>query len=156
MFKTVIWATDGSESADRALPYAKILAGEEGELVVVHVVQTYASALSAGLPLYADEEEVRASMQQQASDLRAEGFNATAKVVTTPTTQPAHAICDIAEQVEADLIVVGTHGHTALGSLLVGSVTQRLLHISPCPVVAVPPVRSSKSHATSATAHAVI
>ena len=63
MFKTVIWATDGSDSADRALPYAKILAGEEGELVVVHVVQTYTSALAAGLPLYADEEEVKASMQ---------------------------------------------------------------------------------------------
>ena len=87
--------------------------------------------------------------------MRAEGFNASAKVVTTPTTQPAHAICDIAEEVEADLIVVGTNGHTALGSLLIGSVTQRLLHISPCPVVAVPPVRQFKSHATSAMAHAV-
>ena len=52
---------------------------------------------------------------------------------------PAHAIADAAKEVGADLIVVGTRGHTALGGLLLGSVTNRLLHIAPCPVLAVPP-----------------
>ena len=34
--------------------------------------------------------------------------------------------------------MVGTRGHTPLGGMLLGSVTQRLLHIAPCPVLAVP------------------
>jgi nucleotide-binding universal stress UspA family protein len=39
---------------------------------------------------------------------------------------------------ESDAIVVGTRGHTPIAGLLVGSVTQRLLHIAPCPLIAVP------------------
>ncbi len=155
MFNTIIWATDGSESAGRALPYAKILAGQEGaKLVVVHVVQFYRSSLSAGLPLTADEEEFKAKVEEQVSELRDEGLDATANIVTTPA-QPAHVIADVAKDVEADLIVVGTHGHTALGGFLVGSVTQRLLHVAPCPVLAVPPVRQSKREETREAAHAV-
>ena len=44
MFKKIVWATDGSENADRALSIAKTLARENGaSLVVVHIVQRYAT-----------------------------------------------------------------------------------------------------------------
>ncbi|HLY51244.1 MAG TPA: universal stress protein [Solirubrobacteraceae bacterium] len=49
MFKTIMLATDGTENADRALPYAKALAQEEeGTLIVAHVVERYASHKASG------------------------------------------------------------------------------------------------------------
>ena len=44
----------------------------------------------------------------------------------------------VAEEVGADLIVVGTHGYGRVAGLLLGSVTQGLLHAGVCPVLAVP------------------
>jgi nucleotide-binding universal stress UspA family protein len=81
-----------------------------------------------------------ATVRELVGELSHEGMNAILKVVDFVGPQPAQGIADIAEEVEADVIVVGTRGHWAIGGLLVGSVTQRLLHVAPCPVLSVPPV----------------
>jgi nucleotide-binding universal stress UspA family protein len=139
MFKTIMWATDGSENADRALPYVEGLGSSEGaRLVVFHVEETFAAHLAAGLPLRADEEDVKAKVQRQAADLAAKGIAAEAKIEAAGPAGAAHLIADAARSEGADVLVVSTRGHTALAGLLVGSVTQRLLHISPCPVLSVP------------------
>lgn len=49
---------------------------------------------------------------------------------------PAEAIAEAAKQVNADLIVMGTRGHTGLKHMLLGSVAERTLRIAPCPVLA--------------------
>ena len=51
----------------------------------------------------------------------------------------ARPIAAIAGDVDADLIVVGTRGHSGLAGIVLGSVTQRLLHLAHQPVLAVPP-----------------
>ena len=138
MFKTIVWATDGSENADRALSIAKTLARENGaSLVVVHIVQRYAT--KTGLAKYGDEDQVEAKLKQIVEELSGEGLDASLKIVNHVGPQPAHEIADLAREVGADLIAVGTRGHSALLELLLGSVTQRLLHVAPCPVLAVPP-----------------
>ena len=51
MFKTIVWATDGSEHADRALDVAKTLASEQGAtLTIVHVVQRIAATIAVAHP----------------------------------------------------------------------------------------------------------
>jgi nucleotide-binding universal stress UspA family protein len=140
MFDTIMWATDGTESADRALPYAKALAQDGGAtLVVAHVVERYASHKASGLAVHADEEQVEAKLRKLAAQLSDEGLKTDLKIVSHVGPQPAHEIADIAREAGADLIVVGCRGHAAITGLMIGSVTQRLLHVSRCPVLVVPP-----------------
>src|ERR1044071_8018128 len=136
MFKTIVWATDGSEHADRALPYAKQLAkAHDAALFIVHSNEMFVGR-AGGYPVLADEEELEAKIRGQVAELREEGFNALFHV-SRSTHGPAHMIAEFARDIGADVIVVGTRGHGPIAGLLLGSVTQRLLHIAPCPVLAV-------------------
>ena len=138
MFKTIVWATDGSESADRALPYAKALAAAgHGTLVVVHANEILGGR-AGGYPLLPDEDEVRAKIRRQVDEVREEGLDANFQLVNAIGVTPAHMVAEAARKVGADVIVLGTRGHAPIAGLLLGSVTQRLLHIAPCPVLAVP------------------
>jgi nucleotide-binding universal stress UspA family protein len=155
MFKTIIWATDGSDAADAALPYVKGLAEGEGhKLVVVHSKEVLRGR-AGGYPVYADEDEVLAKIQRQTDELRKEGLDVTLRVETTAAPGAAHVVAEAARTFDADIVVVGTHGHTAIGGLLLGSVTQRLLHIASCPVLAIPAKVAAEEpeHELAETAH---
>ena len=52
--------------------------------------------------------------------------------------QPYSAIVDCAENEQADLIVMSSHGRSGLSRMLIGSVTDRLLRAAKCPVMVVP------------------
>ena len=138
MFKTILWATDGSANADRALPVVKELAGTQGATLVVAHCRELLSGRAAGLPVNADEDEILVKIRKQAGELEAVGFTVRVDVVTTSGTNAPQVIADIAREDGADVIVVGTRGHGPFVGALLGSVTQRLLHIAPCPVLAVP------------------
>jgi nucleotide-binding universal stress UspA family protein len=136
MFKKVLWATDGSETAARALPYALALAaGDKAKLVILHVREIFVGC-GGGYPVLADETELGEKIGEQVKDLRAGGLDATFIVRTCTANHVAHAIADVARELEADLIVVGTHGYGRVASLLL--VTQGALHSGVCPVLAVP------------------
>ena len=101
MFKTVLWATDGSETAARALPYAlAFVAGEKAKLVVVHVREIFVGR-GGGYPVLADETELREKIAEQVNDLRAEGLDATYIVRTCTAGHAAHTIADVARELEA-------------------------------------------------------
>jgi len=140
MFRKVIWATDGSEAADEALPLARTLAVESGgELVVVHCLELSTPIKYAGrIPVHADEDELKAKIVRQVAELDAGGVPTILQTARTSEGKAAQAIAEAAHEQQAEVIVVGTRGHTALGGLLLGSVTQRLLRIASCPVLAVP------------------
>jgi nucleotide-binding universal stress UspA family protein len=139
MFKVIVWASDGSEHADRALECARGLADEgSARLIAVHVKEITVGR-AGGYPVQLDEEDVERKIQDQVKDLKDAGLNANYEQLGTTAGGAAHAIADAAKDAGADLIVVGTRGQGPISGLLLGSVTNRLLHVAPSPVLAVPP-----------------
>jgi nucleotide-binding universal stress UspA family protein len=125
MFKTVVWATDGSEHADRALPLVTGLARAHRSKIVA----VYASG-----PMLNFESETTEKIERQVEELRSAGFVAELRIVRGldgTAAQIAHA----AQSVDAELIVVGSHGHNTIASALLGSVARGLLHEAHCPVL---------------------
>ena len=140
MFETVVWATDGSDAADEALEIARQVAAEaNGRLVAVHCVEMLVAGKGGGiLPLSVIEDETRQKIDQQVAQLVADGVPAQLEVETALSGDAASVIAGIARDQKADVIVAGTRGRGPLVGALLGSVTQRLLHVAPCPVLAVP------------------
>jgi nucleotide-binding universal stress UspA family protein len=139
MFKAIVWSTDGSEHAHRALPYVKGLAREGGATItIVHVVERIEGAGAVGLPRRADEPELQAQLKKLAADLSEEGFSVSLVIRGDVGVRPAHEVVEAARDAGADLIVVGSRGLSTIGGLLLGSVAHRLLHIAPCPVLVIP------------------
>jgi nucleotide-binding universal stress UspA family protein len=77
--------------------------------------------------------------------IAAQGIDTSVEMASDMMGGPAHAIAEIADRLPADLIVVGTRGHSTVTGLLLGSVTQRLLHIAHRPVLAVPRLPRSRT-----------
>jgi nucleotide-binding universal stress UspA family protein len=144
MFTNIVCATDGSEHADRALQYAAEIAQRDGAaLHVVHVVERLPARKMAGeLNTYLNEDELNDKVGRQTREIAAQrNVSATLHMVPGRSGHVAERIIDVMTETGGDLIVVGTRGHSAVVGALVGSVTQDLMHIAPCPVLAVPPIR---------------
>jgi nucleotide-binding universal stress UspA family protein len=139
MFKQIVWATDGSEHSDRALAFAVSMARESGGTVhAAHVVQRLVGGKATGQYVAIDEEALDAKIEGQA--MASEPAVRTELHMLAGTgTDVARPIAKLADDLHADVIVVGTRGHGALAGVALGSVTQRLLHAARCPVLAVPP-----------------
>jgi nucleotide-binding universal stress UspA family protein len=108
---------------------------------VVHCEEFVSGPKASGYTVHADEDELKAKIERQVKELREQGHEVTYRLIGGASGGAAHKIAEVASDEGADVIVVGTRGHTAIGGLLLGSVTQRLLHIGTCPVLAVPAVR---------------
>ena len=143
MFRKIVWATDGSAGADHALGYARELARTQAaELVVVHGEELSSARSSIGYTRRVDEEDLEAKIKRQVAEMVDSGLAVSVKVIGGHA-PAATLIAEVAEEIGADLVVVGTRGHTPLAGLLLGSVTDRLLHTLHCPVLAVPPAAES-------------
>jgi nucleotide-binding universal stress UspA family protein len=156
VFTKILWATDGSEAADLALPLVKELAAVHGaQVVVFHSDLRMVGPRAYGYPVHVDEDELKEKIRGQAEELGEAGIEASFDISAGTTLGgAAHHIADAAQRCGAGLIVVGSRGHTPLGGLLLGSVTQRLLHVASCPVMVVPvEVTAPAVAATTTSAH---
>jgi nucleotide-binding universal stress UspA family protein len=144
MYQVIVWATDGSENSDLALEHVKQLAEAGASRIVAAHVKEITVGRAAGYPVRADEEEVAQQIRTQVEELNSAGLPIELELASTSTGGAAHAIADLASQVSADVIVVGTRGQGPIVGLLLGSVTHRLLQVATCPVLAVPPAERSQ------------
>jgi nucleotide-binding universal stress UspA family protein len=154
MFDTIVWATDGSELANGALGHVIELAKtHRSKIVAVHANELLTGRYG-GAPLFADEPDVREKVAHQVEELRDAGIDAQLEI-RTGSHDVATLISRAAEDVDADLIVVGTHGHGGLAAALMGSVARALCHTARRPVLVVPPARviatADRNGATVAT-----
>ena len=74
-------------------------------------------------------------LQEYADKLREAGVEAKAILVQGPTVE---ALLEMAEKQESDLIIVGSHGRSMVGEMLLGSVSKGLIRAGRCPVTVVP------------------
>jgi nucleotide-binding universal stress UspA family protein len=138
MFETIVWATDGSELADHALVSVMELARQyHSRIVAVHANELLKGRFG-GAPMLSDEPDLVAKIKGQVDELHELGITAELKVVTGTRDVP-DLIANAARELEADLIVVGTHGWGGFRSAVLGSVARGLLHAAFCPVLSIPP-----------------
>jgi nucleotide-binding universal stress UspA family protein len=152
MFTHILCATDVSEDGDRALDYAHRIAIADGaELHIVHVVEKLAAGRAAGQNVRVDEQECYDTLRHQSAEMFESGIKTTLHRPSANAGDVADCVSRIASDNDVDLIIVGTRGRSALVGAVLGSVTQRLLHVSPCPVLAVPHARATLEKAEPET-----
>jgi nucleotide-binding universal stress UspA family protein len=140
VFNTIVLGLDGSEGSRRAVPVASDLAERYGARVVIVHVDERIAAKGGVHPVLPNEAQVREELDEHARQLASTGIDTKVGVVEIVLGGPAQAIEEVAEGEGADLIVVGRRGHSPLAGLVLGSVTQRLLHIAQRSVLAAPPL----------------
>jgi len=136
--KNLVIATDGSPSAEEAVEFGLELALEQGASVTfVHAVPPDECAVGrlAAVP-HPHEEAVDGSDTGLAAAAAAAEKAGVAHKVERLADETVHAILEVAEREDADLIVVGSHGHRGVGHLL-GSVSRDLLQRAERPVLVV-------------------
>ena len=140
MYKKILVPLDGSELAEKAIPYATELCKGETEVIlfqVIHIPLPLAAPdASIAVPMPDPQElidEALAYLEGIAESLRKDGVNA--KAVANEQDVTADAIIAYAKENDVDLIVMTTHGRSGLSRLVFGSVAESVVRHTPCPVL---------------------
>jgi nucleotide-binding universal stress UspA family protein len=136
---TVLHPTDFSENSEFAFRVACALARDHNaRLILLHVIPP-PMVIYAGGPVppetWPSTEEAQEKLRQLES--RAHKVRAESQVLEG---DPVDMILRAAEETDSDVIVMGTHGRTGLGRLLLGSVAESVIRKAPCPVLSAKPV----------------
>jgi nucleotide-binding universal stress UspA family protein len=142
MFKSIVVGTDGSDTATQAVRQAVGLADAVG--AKLGLVSAYAPVSQQRL----SEERRQAPEDLQWAINPREDVDATLETAATVARDagvvvdvyprqgdPADAILDVAEEQDADLIIVGNKGMTGAKRFLLGSVPNKVSHHAPCSVL---------------------
>ncbi|MEI6466383.1 MAG: universal stress protein [Verrucomicrobiota bacterium] len=148
--KTILAPIDFSGATDAVVEEAAALArANAGRVVLLTVIQPPVIAHEYAAVMENLEEITAAGERQAARKLTELEHKLQVEFISTESVQlrgaPIPLIVEQAKKFDADYIVMGSHGHTALYDLLVGSTTHGVLMRAPCPVVIVPADQNAKS-----------
>jgi nucleotide-binding universal stress UspA family protein len=146
MYKKMLIATDGSELAARGLEHGLKLAKLVGAEVTILTVTEPAAVVGAGyasiagtmidpMPELIQAQEDAAKQVLSTAEAAAQAAGVTVKTRLIDNSFPAEGIVAAAEEISADLIVMGSHGRRGIGRLLLGSQTSNVLAHSKVPVL---------------------
>jgi nucleotide-binding universal stress UspA family protein len=137
--KKIVYPTDGSETANRALKTAAELAEAlKADCLVLTVAQLDHGWIPSGMESQMErelEKEAKRIAVEAVQKLEQAGVSAAIEITAG---NPSEQIVNVAEREKADFIVMGTHGHAGLARVLIGSVADRVMRKAGCPVVLVP------------------
>lgn len=143
MYETILFTTDGSDESLRALDRALDLAETyDGSIYALYVVDTsypYGDFDGAAIDLTPIFESLREEGERALETVgeRAEGAGVPFHSAVREDGVVHRAILEYADEVGADVIVMGTHGRRGLNRWLLGSVTERVVRMSEIPVLTV-------------------
>ncbi|MFA6245074.1 MAG: universal stress protein [Candidatus Hydrogenedentales bacterium] len=138
--KRILFPTDFSPFADKALPFAVSLCREfHASLVLFHASELSVAlpefmpdaALTIGTTMEATAREALDRMKDSIEDVEVE--------VAAVTGVPHREICRLVERLPVDLIVMPTHGRSGIGHILFGSVAEKVVRLAGCPVFTIRP-----------------
>jgi universal stress protein A len=137
--KKILVPIDFSDCSKKALQYAVPFARQfSASITLIHVVQvnrfTGTDFGAVDLPLL-EAGAVKSAEEQLASMARTDVPVPAATVVRSG--HPVQEIVDAAGSLEADVIIISTHGRTGLKHVFLGSVAENIVRYAPCPVLVV-------------------
>lgn len=137
MFKTVLFPVDQSrEAREAAEVVANIVQKYGSRLVLLSVLEEPNAEEGASIAETMTSPEVVSELLKNAQALFAEqGIDSD---TMSRTGMPAFTICDVADEIGADLIIMGCRGLGLTDEGAAESVTNRVINLSPCPVLIVP------------------
>jgi len=145
-FKKILWPTDFSEPSYTALKAADELARHfSARLLLLHVIPPVPIqypypdppvASSFDVALY--QQQLALQAEQLLEDLVAQRVSKEVRAATRVVTgEPPAEILRLAREEQADLIVIASHGLTGWRHLVFGSVAEKVVRFSPCPVLTI-------------------
>jgi nucleotide-binding universal stress UspA family protein len=138
--KVILHPTDFSPRSQHAFQLACMLARDTGVRLIVLHVQERPIIVYPGVPMAPTapppSEEDRQAVLNQLHTIRPPDATITVEHMLEEG-DPATAILAVTEETDCDLIVMGTHGRSGLGRLLMGSVAEKVMRGATCPVLTV-------------------
>ncbi len=136
MFKTVLFPIDQSlEAREAAEVVANIVQKYGSRLVLLSVVEAADSEELSDVEPMASPDKVAQLLENAQSLFTQQAIQAEA---IEREGKPAFVICDVADEIGADLIIMGCRGIGLTDEGIAESVTYRVINLSPCPVMIVP------------------